>query len=157
MSQGSTTFLSSDYSIPVSLRAPSILSASRAEEYVTQPIDISRTALSTRFIPKYALASELPAIESSNRLWKVKKILQRGTARGRGLRAKRAKRYLVQWTESWLSTEELRYARKAWKVVKTSQDRHSGKGEALNQNKTKVTWAPSWVSAVEHASTSDAE
>ena len=85
------------------------------------------------------------------------KILHKRTARGRGLRVKPAKPYLIQWKPTWLSPEELRYARKTWKIVKISQDGHSGKAEALRENKIKVTWAPSWVSAVEHASTLDAE
>ncbi|KAL9063050.1 MAG: hypothetical protein Q9161_009647 [Pseudevernia consocians] len=131
---------SSDNSIPVSLRGLSTLSTSRAEEHVTQLIDKSPTALFARF----ALDSEISAIESQDRLWEVEEILQNRIARGRGLRVQPTKPYLVQWAPSWLSIEELHYARKAWKIVKTSP-----KG-----NKIKVTWAPSWVSAVESASES---
>lgn len=144
----STISPSSDNSIPVSLRGCSTLSTSRPEEHVTQLIDKSPIALSARS----ALTSELSAIDSQDRSWEVEKILERRIARGQGFRAKRKKPYLVQWAPSWLSIEELCSARKAWKIVKISQDRHSAKG-----NKIKVTWAPSWVSAVERASTSGSE
>ena len=150
-SHGPETSLSSDNLIPVSLRVPLIFSASRAEGDASQLVDKTRIALFTRCLFESALTSNMPAVESQDRLWEVEKILQVRTARGRGVRVKRAKRYLVQWTPSWLSTEDLRYARKTWKIVKTSWDRHSDRGGTLGQNKVLIFWAPSWVSAVEAA------
>ncbi len=78
----------------------------------------------------------------------MEEILQMRLVRGQGLRAKRAKRYLVRWTPSLLSAEELHYAQKTWKIVKTSPGIHTDKGGALYQ-KIKVQWARSWVSSLD--------
>ena len=106
------------------------------------------TALSTRSSPKCAHTSKTPVIESSDRLWEVEEILQRRIVQGQGLRAKRRKQYLVRWTPSLLSAEELLYAPRFWKIVKISQDIHVEKGGALDQ-KIRVQWAPSWVSSLD--------
>lgn len=115
----STTFPSRDNNISVTL------SASRAGESASQLTDDTFTPILTRTLPEDAFASKIHAIESPDRLWEVQKILQRRLDRGRRLRAKCAKRYLVQWAPSWLSFEELRYAQQVWKIVKTSLGRHA--------------------------------
>ncbi|KAM0796484.1 hypothetical protein BDR22DRAFT_867045 [Usnea florida] len=63
------------------------------------------------------------------------------------MHAKRARRYLVQWTPSWLSVRYFHYAQKNWKTIETSQDEHAGKGGALSHHEIRVHWAPSWVSS----------
>lgn len=88
------------------------------------------------------------SIESQDRLWEVEEILQVRLVKGRGLHAKHnAKQYLIQWTPSWLSTEEFHYARKTWKIVKTSQVGGAEKGCTLHPNMVRVQWASSWISA----------
>ena len=96
---------------------------------------------------EYAFASETHTIESQDRLWEVEEILQTRIVKGRGLRAKRAQQYLIQWTPSWLSTEELPYARKTWKIIKTSRLRRQEKDRILYSNRVRVHWASSWISA----------
>lgn len=142
-SRDSTIFPSSDNNIPVSLMVSSTLPAPRADDLITQPIDNAIIASPARSSSENASISEVYAVESQNRLWEVEEILQRRSVRGRGLRAKR---YLVQWTSSWLSAEQLHYARKTWKIVKTSQDKHAGKRGSLSRDMIRVQWAPSWVS-----------
>lgn len=116
---GSTTFPSRDKNISVTL------SASRAGESASQLTDDTFTPILTRALPEDAFASKIHAIESPDKLCEGEKILQRRPDRGRRLRAKRAKRYLVQWAPSRLSFEELRCAQHVWKMVKTSLGRHA--------------------------------
>ena len=107
-----TTFSSSDKNIPVSLRVPAVLPSLRAEELITWPVNKTFTTLPTQSSPQHVNLSKAYAIQSSKRLWEVKEILQIRIVRGRGMRARRAKRYLVRWTPSRLSAEELHHAQK---------------------------------------------
>lgn len=135
---------------PISLRMLSTLSTSRAEEHVPQLINKSRVALSARF----ALISENICDKlSQDRLWEVEKIVQRRIARGRGLRARYTKPYLIPWTPSWLSAEELRYARKSLgrlsRLRKIDGQRRETRLESHGP--------PHGCRPFEHASTSDSE
>ena len=84
--------------IPISVT--STLRASRAEQIPSHTTNHTFTSLPMQLSSEYVFASEIHTIESQDRLWDLEEILQMRIVKGGGLRAKRTKQYLIQWTPS---------------------------------------------------------
>lgn len=125
----------------------------KRKNLVTHPInDVTSSPPRRTFLEDtFSSESESLGIESRGRLWEVEIVLQKRTVRGRGMHAKRARRYKGRPVGCLLGSSIMH--ERLGRLSKNSQDKHAGKEGALSHHEIRLHWVPSWVSYLELAVT----